>query len=161
VEEVVSGAPELKSIQSLVAGAQAFGVQPISASAVLAGRERGGNALGLQAVNQTWLVLDTGWWNPEDDGKAHNYTTAMIQKIESASKADKSYIDYIFMNDASYDQDVIGHYGKENVAKLLEVQKKYDPNMVFQKLVPGGFKLPKSSSPVKEPAAEDDDDGCT
>lgn len=142
VEKIVTTAPQLKEIQALTAGAQAFGIQPISASAVLAGQKIGGNALGLEAVNQTWLVLDTGWWSPEDDEKAHDATSAMIEQIEDAAKEDGSYLEYIFMNDASYDQDVIGHYGKENVARLQEVQKMYDPDLVFRKLVPGGFKVP-------------------
>lgn len=133
----------MKDIQALTAGAQAFGIQPISASAVLAGQERGGNALGLEAVNQTWLALDTGWWSPENDETAHNSTRTMIEKIEAAAKADDSYIDYIFMNDASFDQDVIGHYGEKNIARLKEVQKMYDPDLVFRKLVPGGFKVPE------------------
>lgn len=44
---------------------------------------------------------------------------------------------------SGYNQPVIKHYGPENVAKLWKVAKKYDPKGVFQKLVPGGQKLPK------------------
>ena len=143
LQEIVTSAPQLKEIQALTAGAQAFGMQPISASAVLAGQERGGNALGLEAVNQTWLALDTGWWSPEGDDSAHKATSVMIENIDAAAKADDSYIEYIFMNDASFDQDVIGHYGEKNIARLKEVQKIYDPDLVFRKLVPGGFKIPE------------------
>ncbi len=45
------------------------------------------------------------------------------------------------MNDASYDQDVLAHYGAANLRRLRDVQARYDPDLVFQKLVPGGFKL--------------------
>ncbi|OTB02610.1 hypothetical protein M426DRAFT_322532 [Hypoxylon sp. CI-4A] len=142
VSDIVSNAPELEQLANLTAGSLAFGWQPISSSAVLAGQANGGNALGLQPVNQTWLVLDVGWWSPEDDELANNYTASIIDKVDNASKASNNYIDYIFMNDASADQPVIEHYGQENVAKLKETAKKYDPNGVFQTLASGGFKLP-------------------
>ncbi|RYP06146.1 hypothetical protein DL764_003322 [Monosporascus ibericus] len=57
-------------------------------------------------------------------------------------EAQTYYVPYLFMNDASWDQDVIEHYGEDNVRKLKGIQAKYDPDQVFQKLVPGGFKLP-------------------
>lgn len=123
------------------AGSQAFGIQPISASLVEAGNARGGNALGLNAVNQTWMVLTSGWWNAEDDETVYTATREMIDDIESASKEEDQYIEYIFMNDADWNQDVIQHYGECNVERLRKVQSEYDPNLVFQKLVPGGFKL--------------------
>lgn len=46
------------------------------------------------------------------------------------------------MNDASVDQLVIASYGEENVGRLRRVQEIYDPEQVFQTLVPGYFKLP-------------------
>ncbi|KAI1451848.1 putative FAD-binding oxidoreductase [Annulohypoxylon moriforme] len=142
VADIVTKAPELEELTNLTAGSLAFGWQPISSSAVLAGHASGGNPLGLQPVNQTWLVLDVGWWKPEDDELAHNYTLSMINKIDDASKSSGHYVDYIFMNDAAADQPVIEHYGKENVAKLKATARKYDPDQVFQNLASGGFKLP-------------------
>ena len=120
----------------------ALGLQPNSASMVFAGNARGGNALGLQAVNQTWFVLDTGHEFSSDDESAHEVTREILARIENVSKSEGNYLPYLFMNDASYDQDVIGHYGTANVKRLKSVQRVYDPELVFQKLVPGGFKLP-------------------
>ncbi|KAI0884076.1 putative FAD-binding oxidoreductase [Annulohypoxylon maeteangense] len=142
VADILTKAPELEELANLTAGSLAFGWQPISSSAVLAGHSSGGNPLGLQPVNQTWLVLDVGWWKPEDDELAHNYTLSMINKIDDASKSSGNYVDYIFMNDAAADQPVIEHYGQENVAKLKATAQKYDPDQVFQNLASGGFKLP-------------------
>lgn len=65
----------------------------------------------------------------------------MINQIEQASKSSGNYVEYTFMNDASWDQDVIKHYGAKNVRRMKNVQRAYDPDLVFQKLVPGGFKL--------------------
>lgn len=48
------------------------------------------------------------------------------------------------MNYAYPTQDVIGSYGAENVEFLRRVSRKYDPAQVFQRLVPGGYKLGRS-----------------
>ncbi|KAK0636788.1 putative FAD-binding oxidoreductase [Bombardia bombarda] len=141
ITSIVTTAPELAAISSLTAGSLAIGVQPISANLVLAGQLRGGNPLGLQPVNQTWLVLDTGWWSPAGDAVAHNATAGLITRIERASTKSGQYLPYIFQNDASYDQAVLQHYGEANVARLKKVQRRYDPGLVFQRLVPGGWKL--------------------
>lgn len=47
------------------------------------------------------------------------------------------------MNYASKDQDVLGSYGKDNVDILRGLQRKYDPTLEFERLVKGGFKIPK------------------
>ncbi|KAI0906327.1 putative FAD-binding oxidoreductase [Ustulina deusta] len=142
VEKIVTTSPELNTIRNLTAGSIAVGWQPISTSAIQAGCDRGGNALGLENTNQTWFVIDIGWWNAEDDAVANEAAASLVAKVEDAAKSTGQYVEYIFMNDAAVTQDVIGHYGNGNVAKLRGVQRQYDPCEVFQKLVPGGFKLP-------------------
>lgn len=132
----------LAQIRSVTAGTAAFGLQPISSRVVEEGRSRGNNALGLLPLDQTWFVIDSGWWFPEDDEIVHSATRDLVQAIEDNSSIEGVYLPYLFMNDASWDQDVILHYGDDSVARLEEVQSKYDPNRVFQELVPGGFKLP-------------------
>ncbi|KAI0470908.1 putative FAD-binding oxidoreductase [Xylariaceae sp. FL0804] len=148
VQDIVAGnSSEMRAIAALTAGSTSVGWQPISASLVAAGNARGnggdgGNALGLQATNQTWMVIDVGWWDAADDAAANAATEAMIRKIEDAARAAGEYVEYIFMNDASVAQPVIAHYGAASNARLRDVQRRYDPSRVFQELVPGGFKLP-------------------
>ncbi|KAL9075850.1 MAG: hypothetical protein Q9157_003840 [Trypethelium eluteriae] len=142
LNSIMTGSAFLQEITDVTNGTVALGLQPISASVIEAGFARGGNALGLSAINQTWYVIDSGWWDEEYDEMVHFATRDLVNQIGNQSNTPDSFI---FMNDASYDQDVIGHYGKENVAKLTEVQAKYDPDQIFQKLVPGGFKLPNIS----------------
>ena len=120
----------------------ALAIQPISASVGHTGHLRGGNALGLQATAQTWFTLDISYYSAADDEAAHNATRGVLARIENATRRDGKYLPYQFMNDASFDQDVIEHYGVENVRRLKTVQDCYDPDRVFQTLVPGGFKLP-------------------
>ncbi|KAI0382173.1 putative FAD-binding oxidoreductase [Hypomontagnella monticulosa] len=142
IREIFSTSPTVNAIRSLTAGTGIFTLQGISASAVEAGRLRGGNALGLEPVAQSWFHTDIGWWYPEDDGDALNAIRSLTDEVETSAKAQGSYLPYLFMNDASIDQHVIKHYGEENVRRLKEVQRMYDPGAVFQRLVPGGFKLP-------------------
>ncbi|RYC59539.1 hypothetical protein CHU98_g6678 [Xylaria longipes] len=142
VEKIVTTSPELDTIRNLTAGSIAVGWQPISTSAIAAGHARGGNALGLENANQTWLAIDVGWWHASDDAAANEATASLIARVEDAAKSSGQYVDYIFMNDAAVAQNVIGHYGAGNVARLRAVQRRYDPRNIFQKLVPGGFKLP-------------------
>ncbi|KAI4218277.1 MAG: hypothetical protein L6R36_009037, partial [Xanthoria steineri] len=144
IGDIVTKAPELAAIQSTAGGSLAIGVQPITTNLIQAGNKHGGNSLGLPNINQTWFVLDAGWINADGDAMIHNATRALNNRIEDASRGEGVYEPYQFMNDASWDQDVISRYGVEGQRNMRRVQRKYDPDMVFQNLVSGGWKLPKS-----------------
>jgi hypothetical protein len=46
-----------------------------------------------------------------------------------------------YINYADPSQDPIGSYGEENIEHLRRMSRRYDPMGVFQRQVPGGFKL--------------------
>lgn len=46
---------------------------------------------------------------------------------------------------SGFNQAAIESYGSENVARLSKIATAYDPFGVFQRLVPGGQKLPSDS----------------
>ncbi|KAI0141245.1 hypothetical protein GGR57DRAFT_520571 [Xylariaceae sp. FL1272] len=48
---------------------------------------------------------------------------------------------WLHLNWAGPEQKVLQSYGIENVEKMRLTAKKYDPNGVFQRLCPGGFKI--------------------
>lgn len=50
---------------------------------------------------------------------------------------------YLYLDYADKPQDPLAGYGEENVKKMKATAEKYDPSGVFQKLVPGGFKISK------------------
>ncbi|KAH8590934.1 hypothetical protein B0O99DRAFT_633873 [Bisporella sp. PMI_857] len=116
--------------------------QPISSSAVKAGYSNGGNALGLDAINQTWIQVEAAWPFTTNDVAVHAALKNITDESSHAAELQHSHIPYIYMNDAGLDEKVITSYGERNVRKLKQVQKKYDPQLVFQRLVPGYFKLP-------------------
>ena len=138
---IVTTSPSLDEVRSVTAGSLAFGLQPISSTAIQAGYASGGNALGLQDVSQTWYAIDVGWYWESDDEFIRSATVDLIGAVTKASEEEDSFIRYLFMNDANREQDVIASYGEGNVRKLRDVQIKYDPDLVFQRLVPGGWKL--------------------
>ncbi|KAK4185130.1 hypothetical protein QBC35DRAFT_28965 [Podospora australis] len=138
-----ASSPEVATIAGLQAGTLVAAVQPVSANAILAGRKKnGGNALGLQAVNQTWFSISGAWWNEADDAAVEGAVRSIHAKIGAAATSAGTKLDYLFMNDANSRQKVIASYGPENVRKLKQISKRYDPLQVFQRLVPGGQKLP-------------------
>ena len=89
----------------------------------------------------TGVHIDVGWALAKDDIEVLETPRSIIGEIQQTTKREKTYLPYLFMNDASQEQDVFAHYGTANVKKLQAVRAKYDPGCVFQKLVPGGFKL--------------------
>ncbi|KAF5027017.1 hypothetical protein F66182_892 [Fusarium sp. NRRL 66182] len=141
VDVIFGTAPELDHLRSLVGGMMVGTVQPITANVALAGQASGGNALGLQAVNQTWLGLSAAWWSKEDDAAAESALTAFAKRIEAAIPEEMK-VPHLFMNDAGPRQEVIKSYGGDNVRRLQEVRDKYDGDLVFHELVPGGQKIP-------------------
>jgi hypothetical protein len=136
--------PEYSLLAGLPGGTLVWNLQPISDKVAQYGDTNGGNALGVKLVSQTWLSLQTGWIRSEDDHKAHNLTTRILNRVDAVIMNHNWYVDYRFMNDAAWDQDVIRSYGKENVGRLIKIRNKYDPTHVFQRLVPGGFKIPRT-----------------
>jgi len=66
---------------------------------------------------------------------------ATVAEIKAKMVATKTDNPYIYLNYAGEKQDPLAGYGKANVAKMTALSKKYDPKGVFQKLVPGGFKI--------------------
>lgn len=50
---------------------------------------------------------------------------------------------FIYLDYADKTQDPLSSYGSDNVALLRDAAAKYDPNGVFQTLLPGGFKISK------------------
>ena len=68
-------------------------------------------------------------------------TTALWAELGAARG---SALDFVFLNDASRDQNPLASYGAENLAKLREIARAYDPEQVFQKLQNGGFLLSRA-----------------
>jgi hypothetical protein len=81
------------------------------------------------------------WENPEHDDLVRSLGIETTSKWVELSKQRGLHLPFVYMNDASRDQDPLGSYGPDNIARLKAIAKKYDPLGVFQKVQNAGFLL--------------------
>lgn len=79
---------------------------------------------------------------------AHPICKAANQEIEHFAKTIGGDVGFLYLNYCDGSQDPLGSYGAENIRKMKDAAAKYDPTGVFQRKVPGGFKISKVKSPV-------------
>lgn len=124
-------------------------IQAITDGQLKGMQQHGGNALGLDPAGGPYFIcnMGTNWNNTSDDARILKFNADVLSRIQA--EADKKGLanDFIYMNYGSQFQDVIGSYGASNKQKLLAIAHKYDPTAVFQKLVPGYFKLEGAPDP--------------
>ncbi|KAI0389167.1 FAD-binding domain-containing protein [Xylariaceae sp. FL0594] len=121
-----------------------FTLQPYARSLLQKSATQGDNVLGLDQKDPTSLVnilLLTYWSDAGDDGAILGAMKSAVDKMRNDATKKETFVDYVYMNYASEDQDVISSYGDENMKFLQKTSKEYDPEGLFQKGVPGGWKL--------------------
>ncbi|KAG8166973.1 hypothetical protein KVR01_002662 [Diaporthe batatas] len=104
--------------------------------------ESGGNILGLDAYPHDAILLQASasvktaelaeWVRPRVEG--------LVSAVRDFAGDDR-LCPWIYLNYAHSSQEVFESYGPENVSRIRDVAKKYDPEGVFQRLCPGGFKV--------------------
>lgn len=102
------------------------------------------NTLGLADRSGTRVVclLSQAWSDEADNERGTAASKALLDAIEKAARNLGASDPYVYLNYAATWQSPIVSYGEENVQKLQELRAKVDPNGVFTRLVPGGFKIP-------------------
>lgn len=122
--------------------------QPIPTYMAQISKQRGGNMLGLDAVDHNAIMWTGGVAiDPtlEDGGAALAIAqvemSKMTAKIREFSKSVKGDIDFLYLNYADASQDSLGTYSAANIQHIRDVAAQYDPAEVFQKRIPGGFKI--------------------
>lgn len=71
----------------------------------------------------------------------YNATQTWYERVDAVAKALGTNDDFVYLNFAGGFQNPFASYGNESLEFLRGVAQKYDPTRVFQRLVPGGFKL--------------------
>jgi hypothetical protein len=130
-------------IQSTPGLVCSFTIQPYPLSLLDEAASKGGNLLGLDPADgpAASLLLLTYWKDKADDEQVIAAMKGALERIRAQALEKGSALDYVYLNYASAFQDPFGSYGAENKRKLQETSRKYDPEGLFQKAVPGGFKL--------------------
>jgi hypothetical protein len=87
------------------------------------------------------MDITIGWSDKKDDERIYSAVEDMMRQTTNLTMSRGVHNPYIYMNYALKGDDVFSGYGAENKKKLLDIKRKYDPENVFGRLVPGGFKL--------------------
>ncbi|EEB99975.1 hypothetical protein MPER_00202 [Moniliophthora perniciosa FA553] len=89
------------------------------------------------------LVFGIGayWDDPALDGPIDKWTQDLLAWGTKESKRRGLEVPWIYLNYAQPWQKVYESYGSANLKKYKDLKKKHDPENVFGKLWPGGFKL--------------------
>ncbi|KAF2123686.1 FAD-binding domain-containing protein [Dothidotthia symphoricarpi CBS 119687] len=107
---------------------------------------RGGNVLGLERFNGQVLCLYQpyiSWQGAEQDALFQKAGADLISRIRAYAESIGADNPYLYLDYADKTQDPLKGYGEVNVKKMKAAAKKYDPRGIFQKYVPGGFKISK------------------
>ena len=118
--------------------------QPLSKKTQALSSETGGNSLGLDGTDDVTVVLLTATWSSvTGDAEVERAAKDILEEVLVEAKQAGVQHRFIYLNYAAKFQDPIQGYGEENVRRMAQVAKKYDPNGLFQVALPGGFKVPK------------------
>lgn len=105
----------------------------------------GTNLFGLQPGKTDDVMVDmtSAFTNKADDALVTKVLTNIVEQQKRVLKKSGYLIDFLYLNYADISQPVLQSWGKSSVEKLKVASREFDPTGVFQKQVPGGFKIPK------------------
>ncbi|KAK4234829.1 6-hydroxy-D-nicotine oxidase [Achaetomium macrosporum] len=104
----------------------------------------GGNVMGVerQPHNGILFLATAMLKTPEQEAFAYHKVKAWVESVkEFAQGIEGGLLEWRYLNYADKSQDPLASYGEANLELMREVAAKYDPDGVFQRLCPGGFKL--------------------
>ncbi|MCJ1268116.1 hypothetical protein MMC22_008002, partial [Lobaria immixta] len=118
-------------------------LQPISRAITSKAALNGGNVLGQTPAQGDVFYNNYAafWTSPDDDAAIYARTQRFFTRSTQYAEEQGQYHAFEYSNYALPSQNPIASYGRQNLAFLRAVAKKYDPDQVFQTLVPGGWKL--------------------
>ncbi|KAK0636070.1 hypothetical protein B0T17DRAFT_612854 [Bombardia bombarda] len=117
--------------------------QPIPLNVLRAMQANGGNALGLTPSDGPLMIvqLSVSWASSALDEVVESSCKDLIGSVNALAAKRKLGNGFVYVNYADSSQDVFASYGKENLARLRLVAKKWDPKGLYQKLWRGYFKV--------------------
>lgn len=110
---------------------------------VLYSKDDTANVLGLDRFDDDLinLLFTIIWPSPLENDRVYARMRNLEADLVQLAKDMGIYNEWVYLNYASQWQDPIQRYGSAEVAFMKSVSKQYDPAGIFQKAVPGGFKL--------------------
>lgn len=101
------------------------------------------NSLGLSASSGNLLLLQVSlsWINAADDEGINAAARQLVQGIDDQARKEGLFERWRYLNYAAGWQGVVEGYGTNSLRRLRRVSREVDGEGVFQRDVPGGFKL--------------------
>jgi len=117
--------------------------QPVTEPIISQMAKNGGNALGITTEDAPLILLNIAisWSSALDDVAVIQAANNTITRAVAAAECAGLEFRWIYQNYAAQTQKVFEGYGEENHLRLKKIQKKYDPEGVWERLQPGYFKL--------------------
>ncbi|MCJ1454568.1 hypothetical protein MMC28_004921 [Mycoblastus sanguinarius] len=121
-----------------------LGFEPLPTAITKFGSIKGGNSLGTTPGdgNGIVLLLSAFWTSTSANEFVEQTARTVMERANEAARQMGMLHEFVYLDYANQAQDPIQSYGWENVEALKAVGRKYDPDGIFQRQVPGGFKLP-------------------
>ncbi|KAI0179809.1 6-hydroxy-D-nicotine oxidase [Hypoxylon sp. FL1284] len=101
-----------------------YNLQPAASTTAKVGDEKGGNSMGIPKVTQTWWSLVVEWSDETEDEAAMRVMDIFQEGIAKLAKEHQVHLDFLFVNDAKFNQDVLRSYGEVNFKKLQSTAAK-------------------------------------
>ncbi len=120
-----------------------MGFFPFTKALLVNSQKTGGNAMNIDPEDGPLLgiLINVKWTSETDDERSHIAVKAFMVKARALANEKGMLHRYIFANYAYKTDDVFKGYGEKSLEMLRETSRKYDSSGIFQKAVPGGFKL--------------------
>ncbi|KAH7305214.1 hypothetical protein B0I35DRAFT_400412 [Stachybotrys elegans] len=119
-------------------------VQPITHPTLQIMQRNGGNPLGLESNHESLVFIVhvlIAWEDSSLDRAIESEWEAFFKTVDEMADAAGLANGYKYMNYGGQSQDVYGSYGAENLERLRNVARVYDPDGALAKLWQGYFKL--------------------
>ena len=120
-------------------------LEPLPKAFLDASTKLGGNVLGLPSnpKGNSLFLIDSSftWSNDADTTTVRKAGLKLLNDIAASAKKLGAENQWVDVNHADYTQDPISSFGLVNKGYLGVESLLYDPLQVFQKQVPGGFKI--------------------
>ena len=100
---------------------------------------------GLDRFNENLILYEPylKWSSSGDDTLFESQAQWLRDEIGTSARELGADNEFVYLDYADKNQKPLESYGHENVAKMRRAAAKYDPEGVFQYMLPGGFKLSK------------------
>ena len=120
--------------------------QPITVNVMRQMQKNGGNVFGLRpnrnADNHKMIVeISVTWQDVSLDMLVEKATAHFIEQVEVEAEQQGLHTDFLYINWAGENQDVIRQYGQSTFARLQKTSRKYDPKGLLQKFWRGYFQI--------------------